>query len=81
MRDRLSHLQELSQSNGQVEKMVYAEPGESVSGESFSNVDLEEDLPHQAVVWDNTPELEEVFSQSQEVHREVQLILLEVKHL
>ncbi|CAB1343267.1 unnamed protein product [Coregonus sp. 'balchen'] len=81
MRDRLSHLQDLSQSNGHVEQMVYAESGESISGDSFSNVDLEEELHHQAVVWDNTPELEEVFSQSQEVHREVQLILLEVKRL
>ncbi|CAB1340083.1 unnamed protein product [Coregonus sp. 'balchen'] len=81
MRDRLSHMQELSQSNGHVEQMDYAESRESVSGDSFSNVDLEEELPHQAVVWDNTPELEEVFSQSQEVHREVQLIRLEVKRL
>ncbi|KAM9554189.1 syntaxin-11-like isoform 1-T1 [Salvelinus alpinus] len=80
MRDRLSHMQELSQSNGHVEQMDYAESGESVSGDSI-NVDLEEELPHQAVVWDNTPELEEVFSQSQQVHREVQLIRLEVKRL
>ncbi|XP_010880449.2 syntaxin-11 [Esox lucius] len=81
MRDRLSHLQELSYSNDHVEQMDYAEQGESVSGDSFSNVDLDEEPPHQAVVWDNTPELEEVFSKSQEVHREVQLIRLEIKRL
>ncbi|KAJ8009580.1 hypothetical protein DPEC_G00090350 [Dallia pectoralis] len=81
MRDRLSHLQKLSHSNNHVEQMDYAEEGESVSGDSFSNIDLEEETAHQAVVWDNTPELEEVFSKSQEVHREVQLIRLEIKRL
>ncbi|KAM3861087.1 uncharacterized protein ACN63O_014511 [Diretmus argenteus] len=76
MRDRLSHLQELS--SGHVEPMEYAE---STASDSFSNVDLEEELPHQAVVFDNGPALEGVFSQSQDVHREVQLIRLEVKRL
>ncbi|KAM4633804.1 uncharacterized protein ACJ7VT_021345 [Polymixia lowei] len=76
MRDRLSHLQEVS--NGHVEPMEYAD---SAGSDSFSNVDLEEELPHQAVVFDNSPALEEVFAQSQDVHREVQLIRLEVKRL
>uniref|UniRef100_A0A4W6CMZ9 Syntaxin 11b, tandem duplicate 1 n=1 Tax=Lates calcarifer TaxID=8187 RepID=A0A4W6CMZ9_LATCA len=49
MRDRLSHLQEMS--NGH------------------------------AVVFDNSPVLAEVFSQSQDIHREIQLIRLEVKRL
>lgn len=76
MRDRLSHLQEMS--NGHVEPMEYAE---STVSESFSNVDLEEELPHEAVVFDNSPALVNVFSQSQEIHREIQLIRLEVKRL
>lgn len=76
MRDRLSHLHEMS--NGHVEPMEYAE---STVSDSFSNVDLEEELPHEAVVFDNSPALEEVFSQSQEVHKEIQLIRLEVKRL
>ncbi|KAL0967780.1 hypothetical protein UPYG_G00256810 [Umbra pygmaea] len=81
MRDRLSQLQELSYSTDHVEQMDTAESGESVSGDSFSNVDLDEEPAHQAVVWDNTPELEEVFSKSQDVHREIQLIQLEIKRL
>uniref|UniRef100_A0A667YVF9 Syntaxin 11b, tandem duplicate 1 n=1 Tax=Myripristis murdjan TaxID=586833 RepID=A0A667YVF9_9TELE len=76
MRDRLSHLQELS--NSHVEPMDYAE---STASDSFSNVDLEEELQHQAVVFDNTPAMEEVFAQAQDIHREVQLIRLEVKKL
>lgn len=76
MRDRLSHLQEMS--NGHVEQMEYAE---STVSESFSNVDLEEELPHEAIVFDNSPVLAEVFSQSQDIHKEVQLIRLEVKRL
>lgn len=76
MRDRLSHLQEMS--NGSVEPMEYAE---STVSDTFSNVDLEEELPHEAIVFDNSPVLAEVFSQSQEIHREVQLIRLEVKRL
>lgn len=77
MRDRLSHLQEI-QSNGEVEQMEYAE---SVTSDTFSNVDLEEELPHEAIVYDNSPALAEVFTQSQEIHREIQLIRLEVKRL
>uniref|UniRef100_A0A8C6SR90 Syntaxin 11b, tandem duplicate 2 n=1 Tax=Neogobius melanostomus TaxID=47308 RepID=A0A8C6SR90_9GOBI len=77
MRDRLSHLQELK-SNGHVEQMEYAE---SVTSDTFSNVDLEEELPHEAIVYDNSPVLEEVFTQSQDIHREIQLIRLEVKRL
>lgn len=76
MRDRLSHLQEMSSSY--VEPMEYAE---STVSDSFSNVDLEEELPHEAVVFDNSPALVEVFSQTQEIHREIQLIRLEVKRL
>lgn len=75
MRDRLSHLQEVS--NGHEESM---EDAESTASGSFSNVDLEE-LPHEAVVFDNSPDLEEVFSQSQNVHKDIQLIRLEVKRL
>lgn len=80
MRDRLTHLQELSDSSSSshVEPMDCAES--SVS-DSFSNVDLEEELPHQAVIFDNSPALDGVFSQAQDVHREVQLIRLEVKRL
>ncbi|KAM7395344.1 hypothetical protein PAMA_006890 [Pampus argenteus] len=76
MRDRLSHLQEMS--NGHVEPMEYAE---STISDTFSNVDLEEELPHEAVVFDNSPALDEVFRQSQDIHREIQLIRLEVKRL
>lgn len=76
MRDRLSHLQELSTSN--VEPMECAE---STVSETYSNVDLEYELSHEAIVFDNSPAMEEVFSQSQEVRREIQLIRLEVKRL
>lgn len=72
----MSHLHEMS--NGHVEPEEYAE---STSSEAFSNVDLEEELPHEAVVFDNSSDLEEVFSQSQEIHKEIQLIRLEVKRL
>lgn len=78
MRDRLSHLQELTKDH--IEQMEYAESTADTS-DSFSNVDLEEELPHEAVVFDNSPALEEVFGQAQDVHREVQLIRLEVKRL
>lgn len=76
MRDRLSHLREMS--NGHIEPMEYAE---STASESLSNIDLEDELPHEAIVFDNSPVLEEVFSKSQEVHRDIQLIRLEVKRL
>uniref|UniRef100_A0AAV2KBR1 t-SNARE coiled-coil homology domain-containing protein n=1 Tax=Knipowitschia caucasica TaxID=637954 RepID=A0AAV2KBR1_KNICA len=79
MRDRLSHLQEI-QSNGQME-MEQMEYAESVTSDAFSNVDLEEELPHEAIIFDNSPALGEVFSQSQDIHREIQLIRLEVKRL
>lgn len=65
-------------SSNHVEPMEYAE---STVSDSFSNVDLEEELPHEAIVFDNSPVLGEVFSQSQDVHREIQLIRLEVKRL
>ncbi|XP_068198683.1 syntaxin-11b.1 [Antennarius striatus] len=76
MRDRLITLQEISSNH--VEPLEYAE---SVGSDSFSNVDLEDELPHEAVVFDNSPDLEEVFTQSQDIRREVQLIRLEVKRL
>uniref|UniRef100_G3P1F9 Syntaxin 11b, tandem duplicate 2 n=1 Tax=Gasterosteus aculeatus TaxID=69293 RepID=G3P1F9_GASAC len=65
MRDRLGNLQEMS--NGHVEQM--------------DNVDLEEELSHEAVVYDSSPALDGVFSQTQEIHREIQLIRLDVKKL
>lgn len=77
MRDRLSCLQELS--NGHVEQMEYAES--SAASDTFSNVDLEEELRHEAVVFDNSQDMDEVLSQSQDIHREVQLIRLEIKRL
>lgn len=58
--------------------MEYAE---STVSDSFSNVDLEDELPHEAVVFDNSPALAEIFSQSQDINREMQLIRLEVKRL
>ncbi|XP_061602642.1 syntaxin-11b.1 [Cololabis saira] len=76
MRDRLSHLQDVS--NDIIEPTECAEVTVS---ESYSNIDLEEELTHEAVVFDNSPDLAEVFSQSQDVHREVQLIRLDVKRL
>lgn len=76
MRDRLSHLQEMS--NGDVEPMEYAQ---STTSDAFSNVDLEEELCHEAVMFDNSPALEEVFAQSQDIHRDIQLIRVEVKRL
>lgn len=76
MRDRLSNLQEISSSH--IEPMEYAE---STASDSFSNVDLEEELEHEAVVFDNSPVLQVVFSQSQEIHRDIQLVRLEVKRL
>ncbi|XP_068610055.1 syntaxin-11b.1 [Brachionichthys hirsutus] len=76
MRDRLSNLQELSSSHAEP-----AEDAESAGSDSFSNVDLEEELPHEAVVFGSSPDLEEVFSQAQDIRREVQLIRLEVRRL
>lgn len=77
MRDRLSHMQEMSSSY--VEPMEYAE---STTSDTLSNVDLEEELPHEAVVFsDNSPALAEIFTQSQDIHQDVQRIRLEVKSL
>lgn len=76
MRDRLSNLQEMSSS--QVESMEYEE---SIVSDSLSNVDLEDELEHEAVVFDSSPALGVIFSQAQEVHRDIQLIRLEVKRL
>ncbi|KAM9354977.1 syntaxin-11b.1 [Pholidichthys leucotaenia] len=77
MRDRLTDLQEIP--GHPREPMEYAE---STISDSFSNVDLEEELPHEAVMFDDSsPALSEVFTQSQDIHKEVQLIRLEVKRL
>ncbi|XP_026174569.1 syntaxin-11b.1 [Mastacembelus armatus] len=76
MRDRLSHLHEMS--SGHVEPMNVAE---TTASDSFSNVDLGEELHHEAIVFDNSPDLEEVFSQSQVIHKDIQLIRLEIKRL
>lgn len=76
MRDRLSNLQEMSSVH--VEQMEYAE---STVSDTLSNVDLEDELAHEAVVFDSSPALEEIFSQSQDIHREIQLIRLEIKRL
>ncbi|KAI5611289.1 syntaxin 11b, tandem duplicate 1 [Silurus asotus] len=76
MRDRLSHLQELSVSTNNLEEQEYAE---SVS-DSFSNVELEEEFQQQAVIFDNN-EMDAVFDEAQEIRREVQLIQLDVKRL
>ncbi|XP_061560146.1 syntaxin-11b.1 [Phycodurus eques] len=76
MRDRLSYMQELSSSH--VEPMEYAE---SALSDTLSNVDLEDELPHEAVVFDNSPAMTKLFEQAQEIHKDVQLIRLEVKRL
>ncbi|KAI5090574.1 syntaxin 11b, tandem duplicate 1, partial [Silurus meridionalis] len=76
MRDRLSHLQELSVSTNNLEEQEYAE---SVS-DSFSNVELEEEFQQQAIIFDNN-EMDAVFDEAQEIRREVQLIQLDVKRL
>ncbi|XP_068580710.1 syntaxin-11-like [Cebidichthys violaceus] len=76
MRDRLSNLQEMSTDH--VEQMEYAD---STVSDTLSNVDTEEELSHEAVVFDNSPALEGIFSQSQDIHREIQLIRVEIKRL
>ncbi|XP_077444044.1 syntaxin-11b.1 [Stigmatopora argus] len=76
MRDRLSYMQELSSNH--VEPMEYAESGTS---DTLSNVDLEDELPHEAVVFDNSPALSSIFQQAQEIHKDIQLIRLEVRRL
>lgn len=77
MRDRLSNLQEMS--NVHVEQMEYED---STVSETSSNTDPDlEEFPHEAVVFDSSPALEGVFSQSQDIHREIQLIRVEIKRL
>lgn len=76
MRDRLSNLQEISSNH--VEPL---EDAVSTASDSFSNVDLEDELEHEAIVFDNSPALGVIFSQAQEIHRDIQLIRLEVKRL
>ncbi|KAG9282954.1 syntaxin-11b.1 [Astyanax mexicanus] len=77
MRDRLIDLQALSESSSNVDELEYAE---SVS-DSFSNVDLEDDLQQQAVIFDNSADMEAVLDEAQETRREIQLIRLDVKRL
>ncbi|XP_026854842.2 syntaxin-11-like [Electrophorus electricus] len=77
MRDRLSHLQALSESSSNLEELEFAE---SVS-DSFSNVDLEDDFPQQAIIYDDSDEMEAVFDEAQDTRREIQLIRLDVKRL
>ncbi|XP_041950881.1 syntaxin-11-like [Alosa sapidissima] len=88
MRDRLSHLQALSESEehlAQLEESEYGEDAVSVAtvsvADTFTSVDLEEDLAPQAVVWDNGEEVEEVLVEAQEVRREVQMMRLDVRRL
>ncbi|XP_012693579.2 syntaxin-11b.1 isoform X1 [Clupea harengus] len=97
MRDRLTHLQALSESEEHLEHLEESEYGDDAADEygddsvsvataaetTFSNVDLEEALPsqQQAVVWDNSEEVEEVLSSAQETRREIQLMRLDVKRL
>ncbi|XP_051952405.1 syntaxin-11-like [Xyrauchen texanus] len=72
MRDRLDHLQTISESNSQLEEM---------EADSFSNVDLEESFNQQAVIFNNSDEMESVLDEAQETRREIHLIRLEVKRL
>uniref|UniRef100_A0A673NDI2 Syntaxin-11-like n=1 Tax=Sinocyclocheilus rhinocerous TaxID=307959 RepID=A0A673NDI2_9TELE len=71
MRDRLDHLQTISESNSQLEE---------VESDSFSNVDLE-DFSQQAVIYDNSDEMDSVLDEAQDTRREIQFIRLEVKRL
>ncbi|XP_077409653.1 syntaxin-11b.1 [Vanacampus margaritifer] len=77
MRDLLSNMQDLS-SSSHAESMECAE---SALSDSLSNVDLEDELPHEAVVFDNSPAVAKIFEQAQAIHKDVQLIRLEVKRL
>lgn len=77
MRDRLSHLQFISQSSRSLEQLEYAE---SVS-DSMSSVDLKDGFPQQAVIFDESEEMEAVLDEAQETRREIQLINLDVKRL
>ncbi|XP_065112790.1 syntaxin-11b.1 [Paramisgurnus dabryanus] len=72
MRDRLDHLQNISESSSHVDEMEL---------DSFSNVDLEEDFPQQAVIFDRSDKMDTVLDQAQETRREIHLIRLEVKRL
>ncbi|ROI33816.1 Syntaxin-11 [Anabarilius grahami] len=72
MRDRLDHLQTISESNDHLEEL---------ESDSFSNVDLEENFNQQAVIFDNSDEMESVLDEAQDTKREIQLIRLEVKRL
>ena len=80
MRDRLSVLQKMSEAQEEpLEQMDCADS--SGASDSYSNVDLEEDLQSVAVVFDTSQDLDEVLGKAQEIHREVQLIRLETKRL
>ncbi|XP_026105780.1 syntaxin-11-like [Carassius auratus] len=71
MRDRLDHLQTISESKSQLEE---------VESDSFSNVDLE-DFSQHAVIFDNSDEMDSVLDEAQDTRREIQFIRLEVKRL
>ncbi|KAI4881274.1 hypothetical protein NFI96_009723 [Prochilodus magdalenae] len=77
MRDRLIDLQAFSESSSNPEELEYAE---SVS-DTFSNVDLEDDFQQQAVIFDNSDDMDAVFDEVQETRREIQLMRLDVKRL
>ncbi|TRY57115.1 hypothetical protein DNTS_023989 [Danionella cerebrum] len=72
MRDRLDNLQTISETISHLDEDA---------SDSFSNVDLEEDFPQQAVIFDNNNEMETVLDEAQDTRREIHLIRLEVKRL
>ncbi|KAI4881275.1 hypothetical protein NFI96_009722 [Prochilodus magdalenae] len=71
MRDRLSHLQALSQSNSQVEDLENA-------AAYLPPPSTKEEAPQED---SNEPEMEAVFDEAHGIRRDIQLILLDVKHL
>ncbi|XP_062407565.1 syntaxin-11-like isoform X2 [Sardina pilchardus] len=88
MRDRLSHLQALSESEehlAELEESEYGDDVVSVGNDTLSSVDLqeeEEEIRPQAVVWARGgEEVEEVLQEAQEVRREVQLMRVDVRRL
>ncbi|XP_061097797.1 syntaxin-11b.1 [Conger conger] len=97
MRDRMSHLQDVSEGQGgaSVEKEVPGPNGTSdgpgasngvakpaTTPDPYTNVDLG-DVPiqQQAVVFDNDGTMDKIFDEAQTVRQEVQLIRLDVEKL
>ncbi|XP_007258232.3 syntaxin-11 [Astyanax mexicanus] len=78
MRDRLSHLQALSQSNGDGEELK-----NGAASNSFQNSHEEVPQNHEEASPDHNsdPEMEAVFDEVDGIRRDVQLIHLEVKRL